>query len=404
MPAGRILYLALADARGHLMRAHLLSQNLARVHLEVSVVTTAREGARFLERLGTRARVLSEHFRVEFNDSHDMSRAKTDRRVLNYLLLPWRGLADLAQLVGLSRGADLLVNDSLHPILLAAPALGFPVPVVQVYGENLWRAMEDNFEGRAAPWVSRRFRQVLRAVRDRAFGRIIHVVGTPSASRFPGQHTYVLPPLVARPSRPRAEVRQALAVPEGKPLAAIYLNPHFRQPAIASGVETALRRRGFHLHAVGEGYASRPGWRATDANFSEVVYAADLFVSGAGMGALELARASGTPLLVLLGDQPEQERNIADVRERSPALLLRAVPLGGADLASAVAEAAGALEAGGAARKLLPLHAQKRLEATESAWRQAFVDLVAAARVRATARLGRRAPARARPVLGPGTP
>ena len=79
MPSGRILYLALADARGHLMRAHLLSRTLAE-DFDVQVVTTAEEGVRFLSRLGTPSSVLSEHFRVEFNARHDMSRARTDRQ------------------------------------------------------------------------------------------------------------------------------------------------------------------------------------------------------------------------------------------------------------------------------------------------------------------------------------
>ena len=154
MPLRRILYLALADARGHLMRAHLLSRLLAD-DFQVSVVTTGVDGEHFLERLGTAATVLSEHFRVEFNSRHDMSRSRTDRRVLNYLVLPWRGWADLKRLSALARGATLVVNDSLHPALLAAPAVGFLVPVVQVYGENLWRALEENFQGRAPAWQPR---------------------------------------------------------------------------------------------------------------------------------------------------------------------------------------------------------------------------------------------------------
>ena len=128
MPSGRILYLALADARGHLMRAHLVSGLLARRGVDVRVVTTAAAGVRFLERLGTGSTLLSEHFRVEFNARHDMSRPRTERRVLGYLVLPWRGPADLSRLAAMARGADLAVNDSLHPALLAAPVVGFPVP------------------------------------------------------------------------------------------------------------------------------------------------------------------------------------------------------------------------------------------------------------------------------------
>ncbi|HZJ55047.1 MAG TPA: hypothetical protein VFD38_12975 [Myxococcaceae bacterium] len=52
--------------------------------------------------------------------------------------------------------------------------------------------------------------------------------------------------------------------------------------------------------------------------FADVVHAGELFVSGAGMGALERASSSGTPLLVLLGDQPEQARNVAELLRRVP--------------------------------------------------------------------------------------
>ncbi len=208
-----------------------------------------------------------------------------------------------------------------------------------------------------------------------------------------------MPPIVARPARTRAQVRRDLGVPGGAPLAAVYLNPHFREPSIAAALERALRQRGFHLHAVGEGYASRPGWRATDAALGDVVHAADLFVSGAGMGALELARTSGTPLLVLLGDQPEQERNVADASDRCPLLRLRAVPLGG-DLAAAVAEAACILAPGGVAASEQALAATGAC-ATEAGWRQAFVELLEAARAQARARS--RVLARVRPLLDPGT-
>ncbi len=401
MPSGRILYLALADARGHLMRAHLLSRALAD-DFDLRVVTTAAQGVRFLASLGTPSTLLSEHFRVEFNARHDMSRAKTDRRVLNYLLLPWRGLADLGRLALLARGSDLVVNDSLHPILLSAPALAFPFPVVQVYGENLWHALVSNLEDRAAPWAVHAFRRALEAVRDRSFGRIIHTLGLSGVPRPHSPRTYILPPIVARPTRSRTQVRADLGVQQGVPLAAVYLNPHFREPSIAAAVERALGQRGFHLHGVGEGYVGRPGWVGTDAAFGDVVHAADLFVSGAGMGALELARTSGTPLLVLLGDQPEQERNVADASDRCPSLRLRAVPLGG-DLAAAVAEAAQALAPAGEALPTRAL-AAATAHATQAAWRQAFAELVEAARAQAAARFRRRVLSRVRPLLGPGTP
>jgi hypothetical protein len=375
------------------MRALLLQRALGGEGIAVDIVTTARAGVRFLEQLGTTARLLSEHFRVEFGDRHDMSRVRTDRRVLNYLLLPWRAAADLRRLAGWARQADLVVNDSLHPALLLAPVLGFPCPVVQLYGENLWRAMEANLDDRAPPWVVQRYRRGLQAVRARAFARIVHTLGSTDAEGgLPW--TFRLVPLVARPERSPAQVRAELGVPPGVRLAAVYLNPHFRQPAIAAALEEGLRRGGYRLHAVGEGYAGRPGWLATDARLGDVVHAAEVFVSGAGMGALELARSAGTPLLVLLGDQPEQARNVAELRQLAPDFSLRSVLVGDPQLARAVEAVTGGLPLRAA---MAPWRVHRP---ATSEWVQAFQQLLHAARAYAAARAF---PAsRRRPALGPG--
>jgi hypothetical protein len=64
------------------------------------------------------------------------------------------------------------------------------------------------------------------------------------------------------------------------------------------------------IHAVGEGYADRPGWRPYDPAFADVAAAADLLVSAPGMGAVGMARLFGVPFLGLLTDQPEQRANV----------------------------------------------------------------------------------------------
>lgn len=132
---------------------------------------------------------------------------------------------------------------------------------------------------------------------------------------------------------------------------------------------------------------------ATDARFGDVVHAADVFVSGAGMGALELARGAGTPLLVLLGDQPEQARNVAELHRLAPRFALRSALVGDPDLASAV----------DAVTRTLPLrspapHSPNRGSGT--AWVQVFQQLLHAARAQSTGRV--LAPGRPRPALGPG--
>src|SRR5262245_29991275 len=145
----RIVWVAAADARGHLMRAHVLRRALAPRGVEVDVLTTSDQGAAFLSTLGTPARVLSKHYALQFDAHHNLDRASTHACVVRYLLRPSRALHDLRRLGQSYAGADLVVND-FHPALFVAPALGPlspPPPIVHVYGENTWRAIEATLEG-----------------------------------------------------------------------------------------------------------------------------------------------------------------------------------------------------------------------------------------------------------------
>ena len=321
-----ILYLALADARGHLMRAHLVRELLALSGVGVDIVTTSFEGQRFLAELGTPSEVLSEHFRVAFGEAHDMDRSRTDACVLSYVLRPGRGARDLLWLERRALTAPFVVCDSLHPALLAAPLLGRPMKVVHVAGENLWQTATDNFEGRAPAWARRAFSSLVAKMGERAFGRITHTLGDRVTSSDPEARRYVLPPLVAPALRTPAAVRQSLGLSSRDRLAVVYLNPHFHDPRIAKALESAAAAEGFRLYAVGEGYASRDGWRTTDPRLMDVVRAADVFVSGAGMGALAQSRLTGTPLIALMGDQPEQQKNAAFMAARGEAAF-HAIPL-----------------------------------------------------------------------------
>src|SRR5262245_24073827 len=102
--SAEIAYLAVADARGHLMRSHLISQLLARQNISVRVITTSPEGQRFLDELGTESRLISDHFRVEFRPGHVLDRSATERRILRYLIDPTRAAVDLHRLAELTDG------------------------------------------------------------------------------------------------------------------------------------------------------------------------------------------------------------------------------------------------------------------------------------------------------------
>lgn len=154
----RILYLATADARGHLMRAQLLSRALIERGAEVRVLTTSDEGATFLGEFGIAAEVLSRHYAVQFDAQQNMQRAATDRNVARYLFDPRHMLRDIWRLRRLMADVDLLVNDSFHPALLVMGCLpGWRRKVVHVYGASLRRALQSNFHGRLPHWLARAF-------------------------------------------------------------------------------------------------------------------------------------------------------------------------------------------------------------------------------------------------------
>jgi hypothetical protein len=289
------------------MRAHLVRAALDQHGVAVRVVTTSHAGRAFLASMGTPSQVLSTGYAVAFDGGQNIDRAATDACVLRYLLSGDHAARDLATLRSLSRGAALLVND-FHPLPLTMPrAMG--VPVVHVYGTHLWEAIAHHFAGRIPERFDRVTSTLATALRDRAFGCIEHGLGDRDEQPVTARR-FRLPSIVAAPARPAADVRASLGISSRQRLAAVYLNPHFRDPRLAADLERGLGRAGFRMHAVGEGLTARPGWRAHDASFNDVAAAADVLVSAPGMGALAAWSHFGTPLLALRTDQPEQTANL----------------------------------------------------------------------------------------------
>lgn len=374
---GRILWLAAADARGHLMRAHLMRGLLAREGVRVDVVTTSDEGRAFLAALGTPARVLSREYHVSFDARQNMARRRTEACVARYFARPDGFLRDLATIEAAAREADLVVND-FHPLLLAAPVFA-RLRVVHVFGENLWRAIERNFEGRLPRGLERLYAAAMRALRARAFAEVEHSLAAPEGGL--GARLFRLPPIVPAPRIGRAEVRAALGLAQGERLAAVYLNPHFRDPGLAAALERALAEARFRVHAVGEGYAARPGWLARDARLADAVAAADLFVSTPGMGAVGQACVHGVPLLAIATDQPEQAWNLAAL-EAARGTHFETVPLEGEPLGPRLGAAIARL----AADAPEPRDGAARVAEIHRRWAETFLALLARARAGAIAR------------------
>ncbi len=362
----RILWLAVADGRGHLMRAQLMRQLLGAAGVEVDIVTTSDAGAAFVTSFGAPCAVVSRDFGIHFDGQQNLRKARTAAGLVTYLLAPGRCRADLRWLERRARGAALVVNDSFHPALLAAGLGDGPLRdrLVQVYGETLRRAVQ-GFWGQRG-WYA----DTVAAALGRSRACIEHTFATahedqPAAA--PG--TIRLPPLFAMPRRDRAQVRAALGVPAGRRLATVYLNPYFHDPALAVALERTLGAAGYTMHAIGEGFASRPGWRARDPALVEAVAAADLFVSAAGMASLGQARTFAVPFLAIATAQPEQRANLAPLRAVEDPRC-RVVDVG-ANLEPRLAEAIAALDVTGPRPD--PRHAVRRLQAR---WVEAVTGLV----------------------------
>lgn len=299
----RIVWLAVADGRGHLMRAQLMRGLLAEVGVDVDLVTTSEAGAAFVRSFGAPCRVLSHAFGVQFDGQQNLRKARTSLGFAAYLALPSRCRRDLRWLEDFTRDADLIVNDSFHPALLVAGLADSPMRgrLVQLQGQTLRHAVEHQFGGTGL------YAEAIRRALRRSHARVEH-----SLSREPAPPDVIrLPPLIAMPRRDREQVRADLGVPAHGKLAVLYLNPYFHDTALAAALERPLLDAGFTVHAVGEGFADRPGWVARDPALIDAVAACDVLVSAPGMAALGQVRTFGVPFIALATAQPEQRQNLA---------------------------------------------------------------------------------------------
>ncbi|WP_237044779.1 hypothetical protein [Aquipseudomonas alcaligenes] len=362
----RILYLATADARGHLMRAQLLSRALIERGAEVRVLTTSDEGATFLGEFGIAAEVLSRHYAVQFDAQQNMQRAATDRNVARYLFDPRHMLRDIWRLRRLMADVDLLVNDSFHPALLVMGCLpGWRRKVVHVYGASLRRALQSNFHGRLPHWLARAFAAAIGFELGQARARLQHDFAY-AAAQCTAPGSFNLPTPVA--------LAASAATTQGA-RAAVYLNPHFRDPQLAEGLEQGLAATGLDSLRVGEGYAGRPGWLARDPQWVEAAASSALIISAPGMAALSVAQVYGRPILLLVTDQPEQLANA--LRAAELGLLHEVVSWqGDAPVFARALQAAAQrlLAAGEGAAGDGPVRARRRLEA----WVDCLLELAEA--------------------------
>ena len=92
----RVVWLAVAEGRGHLMRAQLAARLLAPEGVDVDVVTTSDAGVAFAAEFGLRSTIISDSYRLIYDGRQNLARMRTRAMALGYLLAPTRCLRDLA--------------------------------------------------------------------------------------------------------------------------------------------------------------------------------------------------------------------------------------------------------------------------------------------------------------------
>jgi len=371
--SSRILYLATADARGHLMRAQLLVHALRKAGAHVDVLTTSEEGVQFLQRFDVQASVLSTHYAVQFDSEQNMLRKATNRNVAWYLFRPGRMLRDIVHLSRLLRETDLVINDSFHPALLYMGMLpGWRRKVVHVYGASLKTALLSNFEGMWPRQFGKLFAWIVSRQIDRARACFEHDFAyevdcaeeSVHASSSKRARVYRLPTPVA--------LAEALNEPAAD--AAVYLNPHFAEPRLAEALSAGLLDAGLTMHRVGEGYAGREGWLAVDSLWTSRAARARVIVSAPGMAALSIAKVYQRPIVLVLSDQPEQATNAARAVDMQ---LLHEVVIWRGDATEfqhQVAQAAMRLTTASAATACV--HGDERAQARIDVWVRHLLDLL----------------------------
>lgn len=313
----RILYLATADARGHLMRGQLLAHYLQAQGDEVDVLTTSEAGVDFLANFGITSTIFTLFYYVEFDQHQNMRALATDWRVIRYFFFPWHMLKDIYRLKQKLKQTpyDLIINDSLHPALIAAPFFGVK-NIVHIHGETLRQALNENFKNRLPPFLAKAFGHSVNYFLGKGRAQLIHSQDIELPETI--GPNWRLPNPVQAPNQEAEVTWQHYGFDKQKPLALIYLNPHFQDIAFIERLEQLFNQAGWQFMGISESYTERPHWHKYTDDFANLTFAADLLVSAGGMAALRLAKLNKCPLLALSTAQPEQQNNLMRFTHDAP--------------------------------------------------------------------------------------
>jgi len=367
-----IVYVAVAEARGHLMRASQVCQMLNGEGLKVAPMVTGPRAKEFFEAAsGMEAEELSMGYTHGYGPDHSIDINQSTTNILQYTFSA-QGSRDLAAITRRMVGARVLLNDLSTTPCLAA--LGWMVGgpyLINVISENTYFALVNVDKLNSNRVKGAVGKKLLDAFFYAAKTNIINTMNPEKWFTREGVLDFV-PPFTQVPERARpSECRWQGDAKGQKKLFVAYFNPEFRQKAFIGKLKETAARYDANLYLVSE-YAA--DWHAEladertqivkqDFGMATLIREADLVITAAGLALPLQNYIAGTPQLIIANPAHiEHARNAETMRQNRMGYVI--------DGWDDVVEAAGkAMDQGQEAHPDIPAR-------TMTAWRDIIFDLV----------------------------
>jgi hypothetical protein len=367
-----VVYVAVAEARGHLMRASQVCQLLHQEGLRVAPMCCGPRAVEFFQGAsGMEAEELSIGYSHAYGPDHSLDLTQTTHNILFYTFSV-RGSRDMAAITRRMVGSRVLVNDLSTSPPMAALAWMFGGPhLINVISENTYYALvniDTLCENKAKGVISKKFLDAM------FYAATMNIINTMDRSKwFQRQGVLLyLPPFVqtvdrAKPSPCRWEGPNGRA----KRLFVAYFNPEFRKKAFIGRLIETAKRYDAHLHLVSEFAAD---WHTDlesdrvqivreDFGLAKLIRRADLVISAAGLAMPLQCYIAGVPQLLFVNrNHVEHARNGETIAREKMGYTFD-------DWDDVVRGAGVAMDLGQEPHPWIP-------EKTEQAWRDQILELV----------------------------
>jgi len=363
---------AVAEARGHLMRASQICQLLHGDGLRVAPMVCGPRALEFFQGAsGMQAETLSVGYAHGYGPDHSLDINQSTTNILYYTFSP-QGSRDLGALSRRMRGTRVLINDlSTTPCLAALGWMVGGPHLLNVVSENTYFALvnvdklnSNRVKGAVAKKLIDSFFYAART-------NVINSIDPRKWFHREGVLQF-LPPITQTAERARpSECRWQGDAKGNRRLFVAYFNPEFRQKEFIGRLKETAARHNANLYLVSE-YAA--DWHADLANertqivrqdfgMANLVREADLVITAAGLALPLQSYIAGTPQLVVSNPAHIEHARNAEIMRREQ----MAFVVDGWD--DVVAGAGKALDLGQEAHPALP-------ERTARGWRDIVSELV----------------------------